>query len=575
MKKRIVGVMALIGLVFNGCNKAVDLENVNNQPQSIITSNLNQISYDPLLDICDQFNSLPSDSYFELEANATIDVECDIILENKSNIVIEGNGATLKYLDALNTGLKIQLVNCNQITLRNFKIDNNNKKASYVLNGPHTGRIVVKQSEEIEINNLEINKQAIYGNIHGPVHQIYFHESIGSTVKNCNIKASDGELIMLMASEGCLVEGNTLNKGWSGVGTSGMSKNGIEKYGYNNKIIDNIIFNSQTAFITVNDRNALVEGNYIEYNDLNSSHGPGIRFGHEQEYQRASNGICRNNTIVKLNNPGSNYVGAGIKVDYSQTNESNQTYADLLIDNNTIIHCNKGVMVSNQEGQYVHIKNNNITSIGLALDIFSGVNPDQKAPQNCLIHSNQFTSNSEVIKVFNSSVDISDNSILSHGVYNQSKAILISDMYTSPYTNTFKLKDNTINLNSNLGVYYKGLGLHDAIIEGNEIRNGFIGINFGGHNSLIKSNIIKNCSYRSVYIRDGSQNTKILMNEIYNPFQCSIYLNSTNGTLINGNSLAFTGTGVYSYAIWKNSTSTNTNINVFGNTLSGFTNESN
>lgn len=77
MKKRIVGVMALIALVFNGCNKAVDLENVNNQPQSIVANNLNQIIYDPLLDICDQFNNLPSDSYFELDANAIIGVECD------------------------------------------------------------------------------------------------------------------------------------------------------------------------------------------------------------------------------------------------------------------------------------------------------------------------------------------------------------------------------------------------------------------------------------------------------------------------------------------------------------------
>src|SRR5690606_25048501 len=146
-------------------------------------------------------------------------------------------------------------------------------------------------------------------------------ESSFCTVRNSTIKGSEGELIFLNASEDCFIIENNLTGGWSGVGTSGINEGFISKYGYRNKIKFNTISDAVTAYITVNDRDALVDQNTIFSTNPDKFGGPGIRFGHESvnggNYKFATNAICTSNNISGLltPSPGGDYEAVAIKLD--------------------------------------------------------------------------------------------------------------------------------------------------------------------------------------------------------------------------------------------------------------------
>ncbi|KAA1240778.1 right-handed parallel beta-helix repeat-containing protein [Aquimarina sp. RZ0] len=539
------------------------------------------VSIDSNQSICNQIANLTNNSYLEFNFGQTEIISCDILIEGKSNIIIDGNNSYLKYEDPSRIGFKIKVINSQNIVVENFNIDNNNTKPHYILDPTNTsvsGRIEVIESSSIEFNSVNLNKQQVFGSSHGTVTQILFKETTDSSIKNCKMEYADGELIYLLASKNCLVTNNFLNEGTSGIATAGYNQSGVNKIGYNNKIISNTVVNSSTAFITINDRNALVEGNYIYNDDDSKKHGPGIRFGHEQEYLHASNASCKNNIIKNLKYPNGNYNPVGIKVDYTQTSESKQIFTDLIIEGNEIINCQGGIKVSNQSGQYMLIKDNQISSTTrFAIELFSAdPNGQQTKPQYCLISNNILSSENGVIKIHNSTTTLSDNHISSNSIDPHNINILIGSVYDSGnFPNEIKLKNNILELNGDNGIYYNGNNLKNALILDNIISNGNLGIYLGGKENLIKHNVIRNCTNRSIYIRSGSINTTISNNDIYNNFENSVYLHNTIGTSVLNNKFNFTGTNEYPWAVWKNSTSTNLNSTIRDNTLNNFTNENN
>ncbi|OEK08826.1 hypothetical protein A8C32_00690 [Flavivirga aquatica] len=552
------------------------------------------VSFNPNTNICTQISDLPNNSYLELSFGQTNIISCDILIENKSNIIINGKNSYLKYEDSTREGLKIKVVNSQNIIIENFNIDNNNTKPHYTLDPTNTsvsGRIEVIESNSIEFNSVNMNKQQRFGAVHGTVAQILFKETTNSSITNCKMDYADGELIYLLASKNCLIDNNFLNEGASGIATAGFEESGVSKIGYDNKIINNTVVNSATAFITINDRNALVEGNYIYNDDSSKLHGPGIRFGHKKEYLHASNAICRNNIIKNLKYPSPQpkdpnststdtlyYSPVGIKVDYTQSSESNQTYTDLIIEGNIITNSQGGIKVSNQSGQYMLIKDNKISSTKLfSIDLLSPADSiHQTKPQYALISNNTLASESGVIKIFNTNATLINNNILSNSTSIHNKAISIQNVYnTGDFPNEIKIKNNILELNKDNGIYYDGDSLKNALIMDNLINNGNIGVFLGGHENLIKGNIIKGCNSRSIYIRFRSVNTTISNNDIYNDFENSVYLHSTIGTSIINNKFNFTGKDAYAWAVWKNSPTTNISCTIENNILNNFHHESN
>lgn len=578
MNKILKSLVFVMVVLLQGCSNEEIIEDTR-AFKTIENVQYNVVNFNSSIDICTQISNLTNNTYFEFTAGQVENISCNIIIENKSNIIINGNKSTLKYEDPNSDGFRIKILNCNNVHINDLSIDNNNTKANYVNDTSlSSGRIEVFNSNSIKLSSLNINKQKIVGNINGTVHQIYFKETTNSIINDCTLNSTDGELIMLKASKECLVKDNFLNEGWSGIATAGFFDSGVNKFGYNNRLIGNTISNSSTAFITVNDRNAIIEGNYIYNNDSALKHGPGIRFGHDVEYLYASNAICKNNIIENLKYPNGSYNPVGIKVDYSQSTESNQEYTDLIIEGNIIRNCQGGIKISNQSGQHLLIKDNEIsTTTWPSIELFSTDSGGQTEPQNCFISNNVLSSEKETIKIYNSSVTITENHISSRATNINDQTIKIQNIYgsTGNYHNDIKIKNNIIELNGNNGIYYDQNNLESASILNNIIKNGNLGIYIGGRSNLIKDNLIQNCSNRSIYIRDGSSDNMISNNDIYNNFENAVYLHSTTRTSVIFNKFNFIGQIPYAYAVWKNSPATNIDCTIENNILNNFINESN
>lgn len=578
MKQNFKILFILTALIIQGCSK----ENLLEGTQEFIKIDNVQykiVNFDPNLDICDQISNLENNSYFEFDAGQVKNINCDIIIENKSNIIINGNNSTLVYKDPGLIGLKIKILNSTRIKIQNLEIDNNDTKPTYTNDTTmSSGKIEVFNSDYIELISLKIGQQRIVGNINGTVHQIYFKEVTNSLIKSCKIESSDGELIMLKASRENLVKNNLLNEGWSGIATAGLVEGIQNKFGYYNRIIDNTVRNSSAAFITINDRSAIVDGNFIYNNNSAITHGPGIRFGHNAEHLYASNAICKNNIIENLNFPNGNYNPVGIKVDYTQSAESAQDFTDLIISNNIIRNCQGGIKVSNQPGQRLLIKGNEITTtFWPALEFFAGDLGNQTEPQNSLVSNNVLISERETVKIYNSSIILSENYISSKGISKHDQTIKIQNIYGSGgnHHNNINITGNIIKLNGNNGIYYSQNKLEGASIKNNMISNGNLGIYIGGKNNLIQGNLIQGCSSRSIYLTTGSLDNIISNNNIYNSFENAVYLHNTTRTSVLNNNFSFLGPSPYPYAVWKNSPTTNVDCVVENNTLRNFVNESN
>ncbi len=547
-------------------------------------------------DIRDGLDTMANGTTVNFTSGVTYDIDVDIIIEDKSNITINGNNVTFRYIT---DGVRFKIDNSSTIVIKDLIVDNH----TYNTNaeggsGSHTGRIIVNNSSSyVTLDNIEMTAQKGRSGATQAVHQILIEKSDHITVKNCDLEESSGELVHLLASTDCLVEDNRMEGGWSGVGTAGILDGGQEVYGIGNDIIGNTIRHATTAYITINDRGALVKGNNLK-DSLGGYGGPGIRFGHKNgtsEYEYASKAKCTLNIIDGLlvnNNPSGNYEAVAIKVDYTQTtigsNGSDGNYSDLLIEDNTITNCKIGVKVSNQPGQYLTIKENSIQTTDQAIELFSPDldkvgSLDQQKPHECLVEENTLLkSNSNVIKIYNSSMDLKNNDdivLASNDEWH--KAVIIghdTSNFLVDFSNDIEITGNTFDLNGDLdtvfstGIYYFDANIENMSISNNTINNGYIGIYVGGENTSISNNTMGNFKTWPIYIVPDSANTSITFNDVTSSEKSCVYLLNTSGSTVQFNDFEKTGS-LYPYAVWKSGT--NSSCTVSSNTLTNFTNQSN
>lgn len=504
----------------------------------------------------DFLGSIKSNATIKLDKNYIYELLIPIQLLGIENFVLDGNGATLKVLF---NGKAIDVSNCSDITIKNFKIDNGSKRYTSNVN---EGRVHVSASTRVLIDSLKAYEQLEPGNA-GPYHQILLKDCSFSVIQNSNFEHSRGELITLESSSDCVVKNNKTNKGWSGIATKGSRVNESDLFGYRNHILNNEVYNAEAASITINDRETVVENNLIQstIRDLNGNYlgGPGIRFGHYKDdkgndlnYLRAVGGKALNNKILNFTK-GYEIASSspvGIKVD--ATTDINGK-GGIIIEGNTISNCLIGISVSNEGGQRGSINSNNISVLNQAIELYSGV--DGK-PQDFLVRHNNILSkhNANAIKIRYSNVLFENNTVITEATDPDIYCIEISN--NSEKERVF-LINNRLKLNGTIGIFQLSGALDNAVIANNSISNAEIGMVLKCRNTLISNNIIDSVNKEGISLWNGSEKTTIVSNKVSTFTKSCIYLRYTNNIEIDNNTLTNKGKAQSSYAIFFSDGNTN------------------
>ena len=299
------------------------------------------------------FLNFVSGNTFDLAINTKYVFNVPITLNNIQNFTLNGNGATLCFPY---NGTGIEINSCSNVLVKNLVIDNSYSNGHRYYSLIDKARIYKTSSQFDVMDSVTINEQ-LHPPTSGENHiQINIYDSTSNEVKNCTINDSKGELIVIDGSNDCKVINNRTFGGWSGIATKGRILSWYR--GYRTTIIDNNVYGTSTASITINDRQSVVENNVISGDSLSLTGGPGIRFGHYQDangndyvHLRAKNCTARGNRISNFltSTPGpGGSSAAGIKIDASVGVHG---YGSINVENNIIANCKSGIMVSNAPGQ--------------------------------------------------------------------------------------------------------------------------------------------------------------------------------------------------------------------------------
>lgn len=546
-------VIKLVAILFI-TTSCIDSGNMINDEDINISEikNIDEIkNLEPILEYVNNYNHPIFDEFknnhtVELNSNTKYIFSIPILLNGYNNLTINGNGATLCFPF---NGEAISIDNCNHINIINLTIDNVDEAGNKYLSAIEAGRIDMRNSSFVVLNSLIMNEQ-LKPAINPPNYiQINIYNSTSCEVLNSVVYYSSGELIVVDGSNDCVIKGNRTFKGDSGIATKGRI---ISYYrGYRTIIKDNEVYNCIAASITVNDRESLVEDNFIT-SDEGTIGGPGIRFGHaNNEARNAKNCIARGNIITnfKQAHPHSSSSAVGIKIDASVDMNG---YGNITIENNEIRNCKEGITVSNAPGQSGVIKNNIIETDGLGISIFS---PDEQILANFEIFQNTITSEGSnydvnheyAVRFFNSSINFHNNAINLLTSYKYARAVDISHNVKSARVNII---DNNITVNNNYGIQHTSAHMYGSNITGNVINNPGVGMLLKCENSLIFKNTINNSSIYGIYLFDGAKNSKVEQNTISVSYSAGIRMHNTDKILIVENRLTLLA-GSSLYAVYK------------------------
>lgn len=488
---------------------------------------------------------IKSDAIVRLNEFEIYDLGITIEIKDVNNFILDGNGATLRT----NNNIRFNINNCKNIVIRNFKIDNN---GYYSL--PNIGTINVVDCDKVVLESIRINAQKLTSTNPNPSHQVKFLRCSNSVIMNSEVNTARGELICLESCTDCTVKGNKTYGGWSGIGTIG-SIGTNETFGYRNHITENYVYDADAAYITINDRQTIVDNNFII--STKNLGGPGIRFGHNEENGTALNHLravdcqCIGNSIYNMLNPLgiTSSTPCGIKL--NATTDANGK-GGILIRDNLIRNCKNGIEVSDKDNQFGTIDSNiiDVTDLGILLYTIKILNPHNFRITNNTISN---TNDCSAVSIYHSTIFFSDNTI-----YSKSNSSTISTMSLKELTSGDKIliDNNKFYLNGTIGIEEKECGLDGAIISGNTIYDCEKGLSLRCNNTLIKSNIIdKSKSYGiclGIYdtiLFIPTVNVTILQNEI-SSLKASIYLTGTSNIKINNNILTNYGNTIATHAIY-------------------------
>jgi len=556
LNERNIHILIVSLLIFfsTGCKdeNITPLPNLNQRNTDILKGKTVTIDYSNL----DFLKSIKSDTIVKLNKYDTYELLIPIQLSNLENFILDGNGATIKVLF---NGKAIDVTNSSDITIKNFKIDNGNKKYTSNIN---EGRIHLLASSRVLIDSLTIYEQLEPGNA-GPYHQILFKDCNYSIIQNSVIEHSRGELITLESSSDCVVKNNKTFNGWSGIATKGSRINGSDSFGYRNYILNNEVYNADAASITINDRETIVENNLVQSNirDSNGNFigGPGIRFGHYKDnegddlnYLRAVGCKAINNRIFNFTkgNGLNSSSPVGIKVD--ATTDVNGK-GGIIIEGNTISNCLNGITVSNEGGQRGSINSNNINVLNQALEFYSGI---IGYPQDFLVRHNNISTrnNTYAIKIWYSNVLFENNTVITNSVDPTNYCIEISN---NTENERIYILNNRLKLKGTIGIYHLNGALNNAVIANNLISSSEKGMVLKCKDSLISNNTIDNTIKEGVSLWEGADNTTIVNNKISTSTNSCIYLRYTSNIKIDKNILTYKNNQLNGYAIYYSDGNTN------------------
>ena len=110
MKKALKPLFLAMIILLQGCSNE-EIPEENQTFKTIENVQYKIVNFNSSIDICTQISNLANNSYFEFNAGQIENISCNIILVNKSNIIINGNNSTLKYEDPALNGFRIKILN--------------------------------------------------------------------------------------------------------------------------------------------------------------------------------------------------------------------------------------------------------------------------------------------------------------------------------------------------------------------------------------------------------------------------------------------------------------------------------
>lgn len=124
------------------------------------------IPSDCSVDVTTQLNQWmavqPNNSTLQLAANGCYQVDGHLVLSNRSNLTLDGNGATLKVLaSTASSAATVQLAGGTDVTVENLNILGNNPVPQYIASREWSAGIQVSGTNGATINNTTI--QHVYG----------------------------------------------------------------------------------------------------------------------------------------------------------------------------------------------------------------------------------------------------------------------------------------------------------------------------------------------------------------------------------------------------------------------------
>ncbi|GAA4275183.1 right-handed parallel beta-helix repeat-containing protein [Aquimarina gracilis] len=516
------------------------------------------------------FELFRSNNTVELQVNTKYIFRVPIVLNDINNLTINGNNA--KFCFPFD-GIAVSILNGKDVLIKDLTIDNKDSSGNYYLSGIEKGRVDVRSSSFISLDNVMLNEQRKpqdTAKTRKNHIQVNLYNSTNCSVLNSNLRFSNGELIVVDGSNDCLIKNNVTYGGWSGIATKGRFISPGFYRGYRTIVDLNEVYDCTTAGITINDRQTEVTSNTIKNLGGENVGGPGIRFGHALvdngangtmpiDHLTAKNCVARGNIIdgflVKNVLPASSPVG--IKIDASVDKDG---FGSILIEENQITNCRYGITVSGVVGQSGQITNNAIQVLGNGIDIFAlANNPAQKFD----ILGNTITTNGSnfssdwgnyAFRYFNSFGTIKGNTI---NLTSSNKYAAAIGIARNTEHARVTIQENILNLNRNHGIFQPGekeyLQFHrmkKAHIENNTINNSYIGMLLKCEDSKILNNEILDATGYGMLFWDTSKNNEIAFNTISVQHSACIRIHNTENTQIHHNNFALE-VGESLYAIYK------------------------
>lgn len=191
-----------------------------------------------------------------------------------------------------------------------------------------------------------------------------FYNMKYSTVAYCSSINHAREGFMIISGQYCSInncysQGGTIQP-YSLIGTMGLP---TDTQDHNHIVADNLCFDSQAAFVTINTSHTQVSGNTIGKTLGLASTGPGIRLGHDIPGQSTAYGRVYNNHVFGIADVGSGGTGRGISLE-------NADFVEIF--DNSVYDCRTGIGASVTPNASFVITNNLIdSSVLLGMDLFS------------------------------------------------------------------------------------------------------------------------------------------------------------------------------------------------------------